>query len=111
MIDIQKNNVDFYFIIPERYLGLIREKITETWPKVTMEEVTQVKQFSQQAIKYQLNYSKEDALSLNVDKKTNEPLNSILNVLDIMQEGDRVGIFYNFIPVVQKGGERNIRIQ
>lgn len=27
MIDIQKNNVDFYFIVPERYLGLIREKL------------------------------------------------------------------------------------
>lgn len=103
MIDIQKNNVDFYFIIPERYLGLIKEKITETWPKVTIEEVTQIKQFSLQAIKYQLNYSKEDALSLNVDKKSNEPLNSILNVLDIMKEGDRVGIFYNFIPIVQRG--------
>lgn len=103
MIDIQKNNVDFYFIIPERYLGLIKEKITETWPKVTIEEVTQIKQFSLQAIKYQLNYSKEDALSLNVDKKSNEPLNSILNVLYIMQDGDRIGIFYNFIPIVQRG--------
>ncbi|BDR80994.1 type IV secretory system conjugative DNA transfer family protein [Clostridium tetani] len=103
MLDIQKNNVDFYFIVPERYLGLIKEKIIETWPKVTIEEVTQIKQFSLQAIKYQLNYSKEDALSLNINKKSNEPLNSILNVLDIMKEGDRVGIFYNFIPIVQKG--------
>lgn len=68
MIDIQKNNVDFYFVIPERYLGLIKEKITETWPKLTIEEVTQVKQFSQQAIKYKLNYSREDALSLNINK-------------------------------------------
>ncbi|KOR24229.1 hypothetical protein [Clostridium sp. L74] len=103
MLDIKKNNVDFYFIIPERYLGLIREKIAETWPKVTVEEVTQVEQFSHHAIKYQLNYSKENALSLNVDKKSNEPLNSILNVLDIMQDGDRVSIFYNFIPVIQRG--------
>lgn len=103
MIDIQENNVNFYFVIPERYLGLIKEKITETWPKVTIEEVTNISPFSKDAIKYQLNYSKEDALSLNVDKKSNEPLNSILNVLDIMQEGDRVGIFYNFIPIVQRG--------
>ncbi|NFQ84202.1 hypothetical protein FDG04_02490 [Clostridium sporogenes] len=103
MIDIQKDNVDFYFIVPERYLGLIKEKITETWPKVTTEIVTNITSFSQDAVKYQLKYNKEDALSLNVDKKTNEPLNSILNVLDIMKEGDRVGIFYNFIPVVQRG--------
>lgn len=103
MIDIQKNNVDFYFIVPERYQGLIKEKIIETWPKVTIEEATDISPFSKAAIKYQLNYSKEDALSLNVDKKSNEPLNSILNVLDIMQDGDRIGIFYNFIPIVQRG--------
>ncbi|HID0769597.1 TPA: hypothetical protein ACXC99_003694 [Clostridium botulinum] len=103
MIDIQKNNVDFYFIVPERYLGLIREKITETWSKVTIELVENITPFSQDAVKYQLKYNKEDALSLNVDKKCNEPLNSILNVLDILEEGDRVGIFYNFMPVVQRG--------
>ncbi|WP_243149545.1 hypothetical protein [Clostridium niameyense] len=103
MIDIQKNNVDFYFLVPERYLGLIKEKIIETWPKITIEEVNKIRPFSDNVIKYQLNYSKEDALSLNVDKKSNEPLNSILNVVDIMREEDRVGIFYNFIPIVQRG--------
>ncbi|HDK7314630.1 TPA: hypothetical protein PTV97_003793 [Clostridium botulinum] len=103
MIDIQKNDVNFYFVIPERYEGLIKEKITETWPKVTIELVTDITPFSQDAVKYQLKYNKEDALSLNVDKKCNEPLNSILNVLDILEEGDRVGIFYNFMPAVQRG--------
>ncbi|NFJ84014.1 hypothetical protein FDA84_15120 [Clostridium botulinum] len=103
MIDIQKNDVNFYFVIPEKYLGLIREKITETWPKITIELVKNITPFSQDAVKYQLKYNKEDALSLNVDKKCNEPLNSILNVLDILEEGDRVGIFYNFMPAVQRG--------
>lgn len=103
MIDVKKNNVDFYFLVPERYLGLIKEKIIETWPKITIEEVNQINPFSKNVVEYQLNYSKEDALSLNVDKKSNEPLNSILNVLDIMHEGDRVSIFYNFMPVMQKG--------
>lgn len=102
-IDIQKNEVNFYFIAPERYLGSIKEKIIETWPKITIEEVETIQEFSQQALKYQLNYSKEDALSLNVNKKCNEPLNSILNVLDILEEGDRVGIFYNFMPCIQRG--------
>ncbi|GAA0735821.1 hypothetical protein [Clostridium oceanicum] len=103
MIDIQRNNVDFYFVVPERYLGLIKEKIIETWPKVTIEEVDNIKEFSNKAMKCQLNYKKEDALSLRLDKKSNEPLNSILNVLDILKEDDRVGIFYNFEPVVQRG--------
>ncbi|WP_236883979.1 hypothetical protein [Clostridium botulinum] len=103
MIDIQKDDVNFYFVIPERYEALIKEKITETWPKVTIELVTNITPFSQDAVKYELKYNKEDALSLNVDKKCNEPLNSILNVLDILKEGDRVGIFYNFMPAVQRG--------
>ncbi|APC82164.1 hypothetical protein [Clostridium botulinum] len=103
MIDIQKDDVNFYFVIPERYEALIKEKITETWPKVTIELVTNITPFSQDAVKYELKYNKEDALSLNVDKKCNEPLNSILNVLDILEEGDRVGIFYNFMPAVQRG--------
>lgn len=102
-IDIQKNNIFFYFIVPDRYLGLIKEKLIETWPKITIEEVETIQKFSDQTIKYQLKYSKEDALSLNVNKKCNEPLNSILNVLDILEEGDRIGIFYNFIPCIQRG--------
>lgn len=102
-IDVRKQNVQFYFIIPKLYLGLIKEKITETWPKVTIEAVENIPEFTEDALKYQLKYSKEDALSLSLNKKCNEPLNSILNVVDILEEGDRVGIFYNFIPCIQRG--------
>ena len=54
--------------------------------------------FSNKAVKHELVYRKEDALSLKVDKKSNEPLNSILNVIDIMEQDDRVGVLYNFMP-------------
>ncbi|MCX7903296.1 MAG: hypothetical protein N2486_02185 [Caloramator sp.] len=102
-IDIRKTSVNFYFIVPEQYERLAREKIIETWPKATIEVVESIQQFSDKALKYQLRYTKEDALSLNVDKRNNEPLNNILSVIDVMEEGDRVGIFYNFIPVSQRG--------
>jgi shikimate kinase len=39
---------------------------------------------------------------LTLDKRCNEPLNSILNVLDIFEEEDRVAVFYNFKPVSQR---------
>ena len=52
---------------------------------------------------YSLSYKKEDALSLGVDKKSNEPLNSILSVMDIMKEEDRIRVIYNFIPGSQFG--------
>ncbi|MDP4143162.1 MAG: hypothetical protein Q8936_01590 [Bacillota bacterium] len=102
MIDLKKNEVNFYFLIPERYENLFREKITEVWPKVTIEVVESVAKFADESLKYQVYYKNEDPLSLNTDKRCNEPLGSILGVLDIMQEGDRVGIFYNFRPTSQK---------
>ncbi|MFT5873839.1 MAG: hypothetical protein ACI8WT_002791, partial [Clostridium sp.] len=102
-IDIKKNDVNFYFIVPERHLTLIKEKITNTWPKVAITIANEINPFSQDAVKYQLKYAKEDAMSLNLDRKCNEPLNGILNVLDVLEEGDRVGIFYNFVPIQQRG--------
>lgn len=101
LIDIYKDDVKFYFIIPSRYKNNFKEKITATWKKAKIDEVPEIKEFSPEAIKYQMNYKKEDALSLAVDKKSNEPLNSIFNVIYIMQQSDRIGIFYNFMPCSQ----------
>ncbi|MGX7745851.1 hypothetical protein [Rhodopseudomonas parapalustris] len=98
LIDIHKTKVEFYFIVPQQYANIAKEKIRETWSKITIEESESVLGFSMDALKYQLCYKKEDALSLGVDKKSNEPLNDILNVIDIMQDADRVSILYNFIP-------------
>lgn len=95
-IDISRQDVNFYFIVPEQYKTLAIEKIRETWPKCTIEPVEGIKPFANSATKYSLSTNKLDALSLNIDKASNEPLNSILNVLDIMKEGDRVAIMYNF---------------
>ncbi|WP_238886359.1 hypothetical protein [Clostridium sp. YIM B02551] len=101
VIDIEKSNSSFYFIVPEVFLNIIIEKIREIWPKVELNITDPIKRFSNETIYYQLNYKKEDALSLTVDKKSNEPLNGILSVMEIMQEEDRVTIIYNFIPKSQ----------
>jgi len=100
-IDINKDNVSFYFIVPVQHKSIIKEKIQATWKKVSIEEVDGIEQFSQEALKYQMNYKKEDAFSLAVCKSSNEPLNSIFNVIDIMKDEDRIGIFYNFLPCHQ----------
>ena len=101
LINITKTDVEFYFIVPMQYATGIKEKIQETWKKASIEEVGEIKEFSPQALKYQLNYKKEDALSLSVNRQVNEPMNSIFNVIDIMQDTDRIGIFYNFMPCHQ----------
>lgn len=102
-IDIYQSYVDFYFIVPKLYKNTLKEKIRETWPKATIEETESPKEFTQHSLNYQLCYKKEDALSLSTDKKSNEPLNSILSVLDIIKDTDRIGIYYNFIPKNQFG--------
>jgi len=103
IVDIVKNNASFYFLVPTVYKSIILEKITEIWNKSTVKEVEEIPTFSLNSSTYSLSYKKNDCLSLTVDKKSNEPLNSIINVMDIMQEQDKVRIAYNFMPITQIG--------
>lgn len=103
IIDIVKNNANFYFLVPTVYKSIILEKITEIWSKATVKIVEEIPTFSLNSTTYSLSYKKNDCLSLNVDKKSNEPLNSIINVMDIMQKQDKVRIAYNFMPITQLG--------
>lgn len=103
IIDVQNNNANFYFLIPKPFLTILLEKIREIWPKATIDEVESIEPFTNDSITYQLVCKKEDALSIQIDKKSNEPLNSILNVIEIMKDDDRVTIIYNFMPRTQFG--------
>ena len=98
VVDIKKSDTSFYFIVPKVFLNIIIEKIREIWPKVDLDIVDKIQAFAENTTYYQLNYKKEDALSLQIDKKSSEPLNSILSVMEIMQEEDRVTLVYNFLP-------------
>lgn len=103
VIDIRDNNAKFYFIIPECFKNIIIEKCREIWPKATMQIVDKIEEMQENTDAYSLSYKKEDAMSLAVDKKSNEPLNSILSVMDIMKDDDRVRVIYNFLPISQFG--------
>lgn len=100
-IYIEKKKVEFYFILPRQHLGLIKEKIGDAWAGVTIEEVTELPEFGTAAGRYQLSYKKEDALSLTVDRRNNDWLNSALNVIEVLEDGDRAGVFFNLIPTSQ----------
>ncbi|NFO89028.1 hypothetical protein FDC58_16860 [Clostridium botulinum] len=104
IIDIQNNDAKFYFLVPDPFVTVLLEKIREIWAKATINILEdKIKEFSENAEMYQLSYKKEDAMSLQVDKKSNEPLNSILSVMDVMKEDDRITIVYNFLPCSQFG--------
>ena len=84
--------------MPKPFTNLIVEKIYEIWNKATVKILDNKPEgFTDNAEYFELSYKKEDALSLNTDCRSNEPLNSILNVMDIMKDDDRVTIIYNFI--------------
>lgn len=99
-IYLEHNKAEFYFIIPSSYKRLFREKISDTWRNVEIKEVQEIPTFSKDCTKYGLRYRKEDALSLNVDKRNNDLLSSTLNVMEILESdnNDKIGIVYNFIP-------------
>lgn len=99
-IYLEKDKVEFYFIIPEPYKRLFKDRIRDCWKHIKITEVNELPLFDNNATKYSLNYTKEDALSLSVNKKSNELLASNLNIIDILEAetNDKVGIVYNFIP-------------
>lgn len=98
VIDIKKNNASFYFIVPKPFINVILEKMYEIWSKATIKVLDKALDgFTANAEYYELSYKKEDALSLSTDFRSNEPLNSILNVMNVMKDDDRIAIIYNFI--------------
>jgi hypothetical protein len=99
-VDIGRNKADFYLVIPEDFKTIFVEKISEVWNNVTIEEVKKLPDYKG-AIRHFLIYKNEDALSLNVDKRANKLLESNLNLIEVLQEEDKVGIFYNFMPCSQ----------
>ena len=105
-IYIEKKRIEFYFIVPKQYASILQEKLSSTWKGLTAKpvvDITTVPAFGDSATRYHLFYRKEDGLSLAVDKRTNDLLEANLNIVDIMEDGDKVGIFYNFIPTSQFG--------
>lgn len=99
-IYIKEKNVNFYFIVPEYYLDLIKNKIISSWGnKVNIEEVDEIPRFSDNCSKSQMVYQNKDGLSLDIDKRNNDLLSNNLSVINTMTDSDAVGIIYNMMPM------------
>lgn len=101
-IHITKEEVQFFFIIPKIHSMKFRTKFKETWKYIEIKEVDKIPIDINTCSKYQLSYTQNDVLSLNVDKRNNDLLNANMAIVDILENDDVVGILYNFIPT----GER-----
>ena len=102
IIDIAGNNACFYFLVPDIFKDILLTKLIETWSKATIKVLEGgIKPLSKDTEFYEMTYRKEDALSLMTDHKDNQPLASILGVMQIMRDTDRVMVCYNFIASPQ----------
>ncbi len=100
-IYMEKNKVEFYFVLPVDYKTLLKDKINDCWKGIAIEEVDSVPEFRDKCFKYDLRYKKEDVFSLCTDKRNNVLLSSLMNTMNVMEEDDRLGVIYNFIPCAQ----------
>ena len=101
-IHITKEEVQFYFIIPTVHIEKFKTKIIESWKGVEIKETDKIPCNINEGTKYQLNCKNNDALSLDITKSSNTLLDANLSTLEILQDDESVGIFYNFIPTSQR---------
>lgn len=101
-IYITKDKVEFYFIIPKIHITKFKTKFIEVWKNVEVKEVDSIPVDLNKGTKWQLNYKYNDSLSLDVDKRSNDLLNANLSTLEILEAGESIGIFYNFIPTSER---------
>ena len=101
-IHITKGKVQFYFIIPKSYLNQFKIKFQEVWKNIEIEEVDNIPMDINSCSKFDLHYKYDESLSLAVDKRNNDLLNSNMTITSILEENEMVGILYNFIQTSEK---------
>ncbi|HBI91153.1 MAG TPA: hypothetical protein DDY58_01235, partial [Terrisporobacter glycolicus] len=101
-IHITKDKVQFYFIIPKIFQNQFKTKFKEIWKNIEIKEVDNIPIDFNQCTKFDLHYKYDDSLSLAVDKRNNDLLNANMSIVDMLEQNESVGIFYNFIPTSDK---------
>ncbi|MCC3868531.1 hypothetical protein [Terrisporobacter mayombei] len=101
-IHIEKHSVKFFFIIPKIHLNKFKAKFKDCWKNIEIKIVDEMPIVVNICTKFDVHYEKEDGLSIAVDKRNNDLLNSNMSIVNILEENESCGILYNFIPVSEK---------
>ena len=101
-IHITKDKVQFYFMIPKIHINQFKTKFKEIWKNIEIKEVDSLPVDINSCSKFNVHYKYDDSLSLAVDKRNNDLLNANMSIVEILEEKECVGIFYNFIPTSEK---------
>lgn len=101
-IHIEKYSVKFYAIIPKIFQNQFKTKFKEIWKNIEIKEVDNIPIDINSCTKLDLHYKYDDSLSLAVDKRNNDLLNANMTIVNMLEENEEVGIFYNFIPTPER---------
>lgn len=104
MIDISKDRVEFFYIIPSIYKDLAIDTIAKLWNgRCTVQEINKnsIRLLDNPTL-FQVRYKYEDSLSIKTDKKSNQFLSNALNIIEIMKDDDAVQLAVNLIPYRRK---------
>lgn len=97
-ITLTKKEISFFFIIPSFYETVVREKIRSTWRNITLDVVKTVPNFDNTSISYKIKQKNESPLSFRTTNNT-LLLRNMVNITSVLDTNDKVGVFYNFIPI------------
>lgn len=100
LIDISKENVEFFYVIPDIYKNLAIDTIAKIWNgRCTVQEIPKESiRVLESPTLYQLKYKYEDSLSIETKKTSNKFLSKALSVIEIMEEDDNVQLIVNLVP-------------
>lgn len=101
-IHIEKQSVKFYFMLPKDQFNKFKTKFKEVWKNIEIKEVDALPVDINSCTKFDVHYENDDSLSIAVDKRNNDLLNSNMSIVDMLEEKEIVGLFYNFIPTSER---------
>ena len=101
-IHITKDKVQFFFILPKMYLNKFKVKFQNCWKNIEIVEVDNIPIDANSCSKFDVHYENNNSLSIAVDKRNNDLLNSNMSIVNMLEENEVCGILYNFIPTSEK---------
>lgn len=103
IIDLSNNNVYFYFILPEDFEIILRERINEVYKNCKIEDIDNLNVLNlpeEDIIVNSLSYKYNNTYSLNCE--CNSDLNDLITNSQWLQDDDRIIILYNLFPSNKK---------
>lgn len=91
------DSIKFYFTIPEQWQDFISDRLKTVWPCATTKHV-RLPVLAPNSFNMAIHTKQHDFFSLATSKNNNDPLNSLLVILNDLKDGDEVVITVKATP-------------